>query len=75
MGTSVNVQEALVDSWAQYVWQGTTIPDCHQITIKILHRFVSMRWRIQGQRSTEEARDALKSAYGSKSAAMHKTVK
>lgn len=55
-----------------YVWENTTIPQCHNITVKILKRFYYMRFRIFSLQSKElletENRNRM---YSSKTIDMH----
>lgn len=44
---NMNIVDFLVEE-LQYVWEMANIPLCHDITIKILRRFITMRLRMYG---------------------------
>lgn len=69
----VHVLNFLVSN-LMYVWDGSKVPTCHNITRKILQRYLTMRFRVYGlQRKQELSLDGRKE-YNSKSMAMHAAV-
>ncbi|XP_026829881.1 uncharacterized protein LOC113563051 [Ooceraea biroi] len=58
----------------EYVWEGCSIPSCHSICQKILHKFFTMRFRCYSMKRCEELKTLNTHAYGSKTMAMHTSV-
>ncbi|XP_026824274.1 uncharacterized protein LOC113561682 [Ooceraea biroi] len=59
----------------QYVWEGANIPLCHNISTKILKRFIAMRLRIHGlNRRKQCAEMNIERSYNSKTIARFTTI-
>lgn len=62
----MNIVDFLVEE-LQYVWEMANIPLCHDITIKILKRFITMRLRMYGLKVRKEhAETNVERVYNSK---------
>lgn len=58
-----------------YVWDGTNIPNCHNITTNILTRFFTMRLKMYNLKQKEEfLPENKRHTYNSKTMAMHVAV-
>jgi len=69
----VHSVQFLVDR-LQYVWEGSTVPSCHDITSKILTRFLTMRFRIYGVKKRNTQKTDVGARYSSKTVGMHAAV-
>ncbi|XP_071576398.1 uncharacterized protein [Temnothorax nylanderi] len=59
----------------QYVWEGTNIPSCHDITKKILYRFYTMRLEMCTLKENADRAAIVKEyCFSSKTMAMHVAV-
>jgi len=56
----------------EYVWEGAAVPRCHDLTSKILRRFLTMRFRIFGVQKKGKPSNSGK--YSSKTVGMHAAV-
>ena len=69
----IDVVRFLVDA-LQYVWDGTTVPSCHDIRTKYLERFITMRFRTYALLRRRQINNTSAKIYGSKTMAMHTSV-
>lgn len=70
----INIVEFLTTE-LQYVWEGANIPACHNITRKILKRFITMRLQIYGLEVRKECTEMnTKCDYSSKTAARFSVI-
>ncbi|TGZ57012.1 hypothetical protein DBV15_10459 [Temnothorax longispinosus] len=53
---NVNVYDVLVNS-LQYVWASSAVPQCHDITTKVLRRYFTIRYKQFGQMRKEELKE------------------
>lgn len=70
---NVNVYDVLVNG-LQYVWELSAVPQCHNITNKLLRRYFTIRYKQYGQMKKEELKEHG-NAFSSKSVAMHNFIK
>ena len=72
----INAVKFLVEK-LQYAWEGTKVPSCHDITTKVLHRFLTKRFKmyaLQSRKTLKKKKPTEDTKYSSKTMGMHAAV-